>query len=121
MLDFFFVVVESLSLPRFFALALLVESLSEPLVESLSLEAESPEPESSESLSDESLSDESLSDESLSDERLSDERLLLFLAPLEPESLPDESLSLLPRLSLSESSASSSALAERDDELAPCP
>ena len=111
MLDFFFVVVESLSLPRFFALALLVESLSEPLVESLSLEAESPEPESS----------ESLSDESLSDERLSDERLLLFLAPLEPESLPGESLSLLPRLSLSESSASSSALAERDDELAPCP
>jgi hypothetical protein len=116
LLDFFFVVVESLSLPRFFALALLVESLSEPLVESLSLEAESPEPESSES-----LSDESLSDERLSDERLSDERLLLFLAPLEPESLPDESLSLLPRLSLSDSSASSSALAERDDELAPCP
>jgi hypothetical protein len=75
----------------------------------------------------ESLSDESLSLESVSSPSLPDEPVLLLALDerdrFEPDSLSDESLSLLPRLSLSpaESSESSSALVECDDELVPRP
>lgn len=106
MLLFFFVEVESLA-PAFLLVA---ESL---LVESLS---------------DESLSLESEPLESVSSESLADDLSLVFLAAVEPERLepdlvPDASLSLRPRLSLSlaESLESSSALVECDDELLPCP
>jgi hypothetical protein len=80
------------------------------------------------SLLAESLSAESLSLESVSSESLPEERVLFLAAAVEPEwlerePLSDESLSLLPWLFLwlAESSASSSALLECDDELVPCP
>jgi hypothetical protein len=103
LLVFFFVLVEALSL-----LFLVAEP---PLAESLS---DDPEPVESESL------------ESVSSESLSDDPVLLFRALFEPgrperDARADESLSLLPRLSLAESVASSSALVECDDELLPCP